>query len=82
VAAPRLLVQLVLAASTVFMLLYVLALISYLRTERRPSRRLLAGALLAFMLAVGAGAGWKVLYPLAVFAVALGTSLARSRRRS
>jgi amino acid efflux transporter len=82
VAAPRLLVELVLAASTVFMLLYVLALVSYLRTERRPSRRLLAGALLAFMLAVGAGAGWKVLYPLAVFAVALGTSLARSRRRS
>jgi amino acid efflux transporter len=82
VAAPRLLVGLVLAASTVFMLLYVLALVSYLRTERRPARRLLAGALLAFMLAVGAGAGWKALYPLTVFAVALGASLARARRRA
>jgi amino acid efflux transporter len=48
-----------------------------------PAGSLVAGgALLAFMLAVGAGAGWKVLYPLAVFAVALGTSLVRSRRRS
>jgi amino acid efflux transporter len=79
VIESRLVVELVLAASTVFMLLYALALISYLRTERRLGRRLLAGALLAFMLAVGAGAGWKALYPLAVFALALGTSLARSR---
>jgi amino acid efflux transporter len=79
VAAPRLLVELVLAASTVFMLLYVLALLSYLRAERRPGRRALAAALLAFMLVVAAGAGWKVLYPLAVFAAALATSLARSR---
>jgi amino acid efflux transporter len=78
-AEPGLVVELVLAASTVFMLLYVLALISYLRTERWPARRLLGGVLLAFMLAVGVGAGWKALYPLAVFAVALGTSLARSR---
>jgi len=75
-------VELVLAASTVFMLLYVLPLLSYLRTERRPARRLLAGALLAFMLALRAGAGWKALYPLAVFAAALGISLARSRRRA
>ena len=81
-AAPQLVVELVLAASTVFMLLYVLALLSYLRTERRPARRLLAGALLAFMLALGAGAGWKALYPLAVFAAALGISLVRSRRRA
>jgi len=43
-----------------------------------PARR----ALLAFMLALGAGAGWKALYPLAVFAAALGISLARFRRRA
>jgi hypothetical protein len=34
------------------------------------------------MLALGAGAGWKALYPLAVFAAALGISLARFRRRA
>jgi hypothetical protein len=44
----------------------------------RAARR----ALLAFMLALGAGAGWKALYPLAVFAAALGISLARFRRRA
>jgi hypothetical protein len=49
------------------------------RWLRRPAGRWLAGGLLAFMLAVGAGAGWKALYPLAVFAAALGTSLVRSR---
>ena len=80
-AMPGLLVGALTAASSVFLFLYLLCVVSYLRVERSRGKRLAYGAFLVVLLALLASVGAKVLYPAAVFLVALLASALRERRQ-
>jgi len=67
-------------ASSVFLFLYLLCLVSYLRVTRSYSKRLVYGALFVFLLATLVSVGLKILYPIAVFLLALFASMTRERR--
>jgi len=80
-AVPGLLVGALTVASSVFLFLYLLCVVSYLRVEPHRGKQLAYGVFLVFLLALLASVGAKVLYPLAIFLVALLTSVLRERRR-
>jgi amino acid efflux transporter len=77
VAFPDLLINAFTVASSVFLFLYLLCLVSYLRVTRSHGKRLVYGALLVFLLATLLSVGLKILYPIAVFLFALVASLTR-----
>jgi amino acid efflux transporter len=77
---PQLLVEALTAASSVFMFLYVLFLVSYIVSERRGWKWALAVGLLIFLVVTLASAGVRVLYPVVVFVLALTASILRERR--
>jgi len=76
-ALPDLLINALTVASSVFLFLYLLCLVSYLRVTRSYGKRLVYGALFVFLLATMASVGLKILYPIAVFLLALVASLTR-----
>jgi amino acid efflux transporter len=77
---PNLLVDVLTVASSVFLFLYLLCLVSYLRVTRSPGKRLIYGALFVFLLATLVSVGLKILYPITVFLLALFASIMRERR--
>lgn len=77
---PNLLVSVLTIASSVFLLLYLLCLLSYLRVTQSTGKRLVYGLFFLFLLATLLSVGLKVLYPLAVFLLAWCTSVIRERR--
>ncbi len=79
-AVPGLLVGALTVASSVFLFLYLLCVVSYLRIERGHGKRLAYGVFLVVLLALLASVGAKVIYPAAVFLVALLASILRERR--
>jgi amino acid efflux transporter len=79
-AFPNLLVSAITVASSVFVFIYLLCLLSYLRLTRSPVKRLIYALLFVFLLATLMSTGLKILYPLAVFLLALLTSSMRQRR--
>src|SRR5215469_14007927 len=79
---PSVLVGLLTVASSVFLFLYLLCILSYLRVTPSFGKRLLSGVLFAFLLATLTSIGLKVLYPLMVFLLALAASIVREKRRS
>jgi len=80
--APRLLVEALITASTGFVVLYLLCIVSYLRSETSPGKRLGAAVLLVFLVSTLGGAGPRALYPVVVLALGVGASLLRGRRRA
>ncbi len=79
-AVPGLLVGVLTVASSVFLFLYLLCVVSYLRVERGRGKRLAYGVFLVVLLALLASVGAKVFYPAVVFLVALLASVLRERR--
>jgi amino acid efflux transporter len=77
---PNLLVSVLTVASSVFLFLYLLCLVSYLRVTRNSSKRLVYGVLFVFLCFTLVSIGLKILYPIAVFLLALFTSIVRQRR--
>ncbi len=77
---PNVLVSVFTVASSVFLFLYLLCLVSYLRVTRSSGKRLVYGALFVFLLATLLSIGLKILYPIVVFLLALLTSIVRERR--
>ncbi len=80
-AVPGLLVGALTVASAIFLFLYLLCVVSYLRVEPGRGKRLAYGVFLVVLLVLLASVGAKVLYPIAVFLVALLASIPRERRR-
>jgi amino acid efflux transporter len=81
VAVPGILVDAVAAASAIFILLYLLCIVSYLRV-RGLAPRPLANLLLLPPLATSlVQSGWRSLYGAAVLLVALAAQLVRRRTR-
>ncbi len=80
-AVPMVIVPFVVAASAVFLFLYLLALVSYLRTASGLLRRGGASVLTLVLLAIVASRGWYVALPMVVSAAAWMTSRAARRRR-
>jgi amino acid efflux transporter len=70
-AFPDLLITALSVASSVFLFLYLLCLISYLRIARSYGKRLVYGALFVFLLATLVSVGLKILYPIGVFLLTL-----------
>ncbi len=79
---PDLLVNALTVASSVFLFIYLLCLISYLRVTRNFGKRLIYSALSLFLLATLVSVGLKILYPIVVFLIALIASLIREQRRA
>lgn len=81
---PDLIVDAIATASAIFILLYLLSIISYLRVRGATFRALLNLLPLAVMAVSLAQSGWRTLYGVAVFVVALTVNLVRRRwgRRS
>lgn len=79
---PQLLVSILTVASSVFLFLYLLCLISYLRVTRNSVKRLVYAMFFVFLLTTLLSIGLKLLYPLAVFLLALLASIVRERRLS
>ena len=77
---PNLLVSVLTIASSVFLFLYLLCLLSYLRVTRSAGKRLVYGVFFLFLLATLLSVGLKILYPMAVFLLALCASIMRERR--
>lgn len=77
---PNLLVSVLTVASSVFLFLYLLCLVSYLRVTQSSGKRLIYAVLFVFLLATLVSLGLKILYPIGVFLLALLTSLVRQRR--
>lgn len=77
---PTLLVSLLTLASSVFLFLYLLCLLAYLRLTRHVGKRLFAGGVLLYLLVLLASVGFKILYPLTLFLLAWGISLWHKRR--
>lgn len=80
-AVPSLLVGALTVASSVFLFLYLLCVVSYLRVERGRGKRLAYGVFLVFLLAILASVGAKALYPAAIFLVALLASVLHERKK-
>jgi amino acid efflux transporter len=72
------LVEAVITASSVFVVLYVLCIVSYLRSESSVRKRLAAAALLAFLLSTRGGAGLRALYPVIVLGLSVAFSILRA----
>lgn len=79
---PDLLVNVLTVASSVFLFIYLLCLLSYLRITQGVVKRVIYGVLFLFLIATLASVGVKILYPLIVFALALIASLVRARRQT
>ncbi len=77
---PNVLVSVLTVASSVFLLLYLLCLLSYLRLTRSTGKRLVYAVFFIFLLALLLSIGLKILYPIAVFLLAWGASMVRERR--
>ena len=77
---PNLLVSVLTIASSVFLFLYLLCLLSYLRVTRSTGKRLVYGVFFLFLLATLLSVSLKILYPMAVFLLALCASIMRERR--
>ncbi len=77
---PNLLVSVLTVASSVFLFLYLLCLVSYLRVTQSYGKRLVYAVLFVFLLATLVSIGLKILYPIVVFLLALFTSIVRERR--
>ena len=78
---PGLLVEALVTASSVFVVLYLLCIVSYVRSERSTGRRIGAFALLVFLLSTLGGVGLRALYPLGVLALSVAAAIVRHRRR-
>jgi amino acid efflux transporter len=78
---PQLLVEALITASSVFVVLYVLCVVSYARSERSIAKRAASGALLVFLVATLGGAGLRVLYPIVALVLSFAASLLRGRLR-
>lgn len=76
---PNLLVGVLTVASSVFLFIYVLCLLSYLRITRSLLKRVVYGVFLVLLLTTLASVGVKIFYALGVFLVALGVSIVRER---
>jgi amino acid efflux transporter len=68
------------AASGVFIVIYVLCIVSYVRSEPVTWKSVLNGLLLVFFVAVLVKIGWRAVYGASVLAVALPVSFLRARR--
>ncbi len=77
---PNVLVSVLTVASSVFLFLYLLCLVSYLRLTRSTGKRFVYGLLFVFLLATLLSIGLKILYPIVVFLLALFASIVRERR--
>jgi len=77
---PNVLVSMLTVASSVFLLLYLLCLLSYLRLTRSTGKRLVYGMFFLFLLATLLSIGLKILYPIVVFLLAWCASRVRDRR--
>lgn len=77
---PNLLVSVLTVASSVFLFLYLLCLVSYLRVTQSYGKRLVYAVLFVLLLAILLSIGLKILYPIVVFLLALITSIVRERR--
>jgi amino acid efflux transporter len=77
---PDLLVGVLTVASSVFLFLYLLCLLSYLRITQNYGKRLVYGVFFIFLLTTLVSIGLKILYPIGVFLLALFTSIVRERR--
>jgi amino acid efflux transporter len=80
-SAPWLLVEALITASSVFVVLYILCIVSYVRSERSLGKRIGALLLLLFLLTTLGGAGLRALYPLAVLALSCALSIVRGCNR-
>lgn len=78
-AFPDLVVEAIATASAIFILLYVLSIVSYLRVRGLTVRSLLNVLTLVVMVVSLAQSGWRTLYGVAVFAAALTVNLVRRR---
>ena len=77
---PGIVVDALTAASGVFIVIYVLCILSYLRVEAITWKSVLNGLLLFFFAAVLFKIGWRAVYGLAWLTVALAFSFLRARR--
>lgn len=77
---PNVLVSVLTVASSVFLFLYLLCLVSYVRVTQSSGKRLVYAVLFVFLLATLLSIGLKILYPIGVFLLALVTSIVRERR--
>ncbi|EFH82676.1 APC family permease [Ktedonobacter racemifer] len=77
---PNVLVSVLTVASSVFLFLYLLCLVSYMRVTRNAGKRLVYAVFFVFLCATLASVGLKILYPIAIFLLALLTSIVRERR--
>lgn len=74
---PALQVEALVIASVVFMFLYALCFVSYIKAEGRSIKAFAAALVFVFLLATLWTSGWRVAYPIVVF---LGAVFAASRR--
>jgi amino acid efflux transporter len=79
---PNLLVSVLTIASSVFLFLYLLCLLSYLRITQNLIKRVVYGIFLIFLLTTLASVGVKILYAIGIFLLALVASIVRARRRT
>lgn len=79
VVIPDILVDAVATGSAIFIVLYVLSIVSYVRVRGLTSRSLANLLLLLVFLASLAAEGWRSVYGLAVLTVALGLQLVPRR---
>jgi amino acid efflux transporter len=78
---PDLLVNMLSIASSSFLFIYLLCLISYLRLTHSMVRRLIYGIFLLFLLVILGSVGFKILYPTVIFLLALFASMRRGLRQ-
>jgi amino acid efflux transporter len=76
---PGLVLPFVVGASAIFMFLYVLVLVSYLRVRRALARRIGTLLLLCAMGGILATRGWYFAYPIVVAGATIGVSVFRRR---
>ena len=79
---PNVLVSVLTMASSVFLFLYLLCLVSYLRITQSTGKRLVYMLFFAFLIATLISIGLKILYPIVIFLLAFLTSMMRERRAS
>jgi amino acid efflux transporter len=79
---PHLLVEALITASSAFVVLLLLCLISYARSETSAGKRIAAAVLLVFLVGTLGGAGPRALSPVVVLALSVAASLLRDRRRA
>lgn len=79
---PNVLVSVLTMASSVFLFLYLLCLVSYLRITQSTGKRLVYMLFFVFLIATLISIGLKILYPIVIFLLAFLTSMMRERRAS